>query len=269
MIFFHGMHPQALKSLGLKHLVIYLLLVSQTASAQFRMQVPSPHPFYTASSDSMLIAVPGMREGSRHSIGLYSEQKFGLKEIALFRLDSYWPHHNSAFSFSASTFGNIHLRLSGLSLGYARVFKDVRAILDFNLLSARAANRSNSDKSVSCRFSLLWRPPSPWWVAFDWDHFVAMLPGNQPPASSMQLFLGYRFSDQVSTTVACHNTGRTFVSLLYLPVERVVLKAGIASMPVTVSGMIGFRFSNILLQLLNNYHPLLGNSPALAVSTNW
>jgi len=243
-------------------------VTSQLAKAQPPLSMASPHPFYSIPLDSAMASVPGIPEGGKRLAGIYAEQKFGLKELSLLALDVYCPFSHSAVHVRINTYGSPGFRQTGLQIGFARVMREVRAVAGFHLEEIRIRNNPET-QILSGKISLLWRKNAMWWIALDLDHFISFSSSDQHPGIKWLLVLGYQLSAQLNATVNLRQNAQTLFSLQYAPAGRIVLKAGFSNKPFLVSGMAGFRFGERWLHLINNYHPVLGMSTAMALTSTW
>jgi hypothetical protein len=206
-------------------------------------------------------------------IGLFSERKFGLRELEAHQVAVLIPIHGAYFGVSGSYTGNLAYREGGLSLAYGLNLGSKAALgVQFNRYVVRTRGYSvTSSVNIEGGLKLqltpqlqlrlhLYNPTRSKWNKSE----------EEPLPQVYTLLLAYEVSEKVVLQAAIRKTegvaAGVVCSIQYDFAPQMVARAGIESATGSVLLGSGLRLKSCWIQLTISKHPQLGFTPGLMLT---
>jgi len=207
------------------------------------------------------------------SMGIYGEQRFGLKELSRTALAVSLPVTGGGIGFVADYFGypRYNSALLGLACGKA-LGKKARLGVQFDFNRLHIAGYGNA-QSGQMEVGLILCPVEKINIALHFANPFAIPLGHSGiarPAFVYSSGLGIGLSEQVSVSVNCikeeDKPPNIVPALQYVFAQRFLAVVGIQSQTNSPFGSVGWRWKNLRLDLGAEYHAQLGFTPGLMLS---
>ena len=212
---------------------------------------------------------------SRRSLSIFASQGFGLSELALGALQYLQPLPQGVLTLSARSFGFEAHRENEAILGYARTFQvhSLRAISIglranwFHVSQASYGAASTVGLTLGIAFGIL-----PYLSAgFQAKHFNGPHLRKREP---LEQSLSFGFSFHPSSALilvsdlikVLHFPASLHIGMEWRPVQAIVLRHGVSSMPVRVTLGLGIERPHLACNLVFEKHEVLGWSPGAGIS---
>ena len=203
------------------------------------------------------------------SAGVYSEQKFLLKELNISTLAVAVPLKNAGVGFEANYFGNENYNESQLGIAYAKKLGSLADIgVQFNYYSIKIPGYTNYN-TINFEVGAIFHPSEKLHLGFHAYNPVAgkLKNSNEKLASIYKTGIGYEVSEQVFISAEIIKEENKSVNvnagIEYIFSKQFFARTGIFSDTGTPYAGAGWHWKNLRLHVTVSYHPQLGFSPGL------
>jgi hypothetical protein len=204
------------------------------------------------------------------SAGVFSEQKFSLKELTLSTLAIAIPTSAGGFGLEANYFGYSNYNESQLGIAYAKKLgKTVDIGIQFNYYSIHINGYGNYS-TMNVEVGALFHPSEKMHVGF---HIYNPAGGkirkniNEKLASVYEAGIGYEASEQVCLQVIIGKQENQPVNvnagIEYIFNKQFFARLGVNTQSSSPDAGVGLAWKNFRLDVAVSYHPQLGFSPGL------
>jgi hypothetical protein len=207
---------------------------------------------------------------SRTSAGLYSEQKYGLKELSLYMGSVAIPVNRGGIGVALQYAGNTGFNESQVGVAYGKNLGKVSVGVQCNYNMMRVAGYGN-DGAVGFEVASQWQISK---VLVTGIHIVNPVGGrfrNEPSeklASVYQFGAGYEVSTQLFLSAELIKEEdrplnvHTGVQYIAVP-DRLFIRTGITTATTSPYAGVGWQWKNCRVDVSVRYHPQLGLSPGV------
>jgi len=204
------------------------------------------------------------------SAGVFSEQKFALKELSLSTLAITIPTSAGAFGFEANYFGYSDYNESQLGIAYAKKLGNAVDIgIQFNYYQIRM-NGYGSYNTINFEVAALFHPSEKMHLGFHIYNPAAGKIGkniNEKLASVYEAGIGYEASDQVCLQGIISKEENQPLNVNacfeYIFNKQFFARLGVNTQSTSPNAGVGLAWKNIRLDVTVSYHPQLGFSPGM------
>lgn len=205
---------------------------------------------------------PALLSFSASSIGISTQNRFGLKELMNYSLQVNSQHKNSGFAVGADRFGfNLYQRNSVRSAYGIKMSEHFYAGVALNYSTVKIAESSQKSNALEGGIGLAYQNRK-LLVGAEVQHFGK-------PLLETKIGLSYQISTGVKTYLELHSTQKIKKSyhfgFSYQPVEPLSLLLSIRSEPFSNGLGIAYDLKKTLISLGIQHHKILGYSSALSI----
>jgi hypothetical protein len=204
------------------------------------------------------------------SIGVYSEQRFSLKELNISTLAATIPVKSGGLGFQATYFGLSDYNESQLGIAYAKKLSSMVDIgVQFNYYALRIAGYG-SYNTINFEIGTIFHPTEKVHLGFHvYNPIGGKLGKNSTEklASIYKTGIGYEASEQIFLSAEIVKEENKPVNinagLQYVFAKQLFARMGIATESASPYAGAGLHWKNLRLDIAVSYHPQLGFSPGL------
>jgi hypothetical protein len=204
------------------------------------------------------------------SAGIYSENRFLLKELSLYNAAVAIPTHSGNFGFNAGYFGFADYNETQLGLAYARnLGAKVDVGVQFNYYAIRVAGYGNAP-AVNFEIGTIlhltgklsagvhvYNPVAGKWGVNEEEKLASVYSAGLGYEASENFFISIEIEKEEDKPVNV-NAG-----LQYKFLPQILARAGLSAATSSMYTGIGFGWRSIRLDATASYHPQLGITPGL------
>lgn len=265
-------------------IIIFILLIALKAFPQFNENVTGARSGGMADASATLQDVwsvfnnpAGIAGLNTTKLGLFYENRFGLKETGYGAVAFATPMANGNLGFGMTHFGYSLFRTSKFGLSYAQqLFPSVAMGVQIDYFSIMQSEYYGNIHALTFDIGLLSNPTDEFTIAFHAFNplnlsYLSDLDGEKLPVI-LKLGLSYVFSNQLLIAVETAKALNAEVPVLklgfeYLYKENLYLRTGvIMDSPFEYSFGVGYLFSEFSFDLGFQYHQILGPTPQASFS---
>jgi hypothetical protein len=207
---------------------------------------------------------------NRAGAGIYAEQQYGLKQLALYMATAALPVHNGGIGVAMQYAGFSDFNESAVGLAYGKSLGQVSIGVQCNYYMTHMAGYGN-DAAIGIEVGSQWKITR---QLFTGIHMVNPVGGRYRHATAeklaavYELGAGYEASPQLflgaQITKEENRPLNVQAGLQYTAVpNRLFVQTGIATATVSPFAGVGWQWKNCRADICLRYHPQLGFSPGL------
>lgn len=208
-----------------------------------------------------------------YAFGLYAERRFLLEDLNLVMTTAAIPTNSGTFGLGISYFGGELYNEKKVGLAYGRRFGEKLAIgVQFDYLGI-SAGEYGSKHAATFEAGLQYRPM---------DELILGAHVFNPVRIGLEEFYGETIPTIMKLGGAYAPEERVWIvaevekdiehglqfkaGVEYRVIEKLVLRAGVMTQPVTATFGLGVRLKQLNIDMATGYHPALGATPQLSIS---
>jgi|DewCreStandDraft_4_1066084.scaffolds.fasta_scaffold157462_1 hypothetical protein len=207
------------------------------------------------------------------SIGLYTENKFLLKELNRSAIAIVNPLNSGVIGLSLSYFGYNMYNEKKLGIAYSRKFSEMIAFgLQLDYFHTKLGDNYGSKSAVTFELGFIAKINKNLSIG---GHIYNPIQAkfndynNEKIPSTIAIGLANKFSENILTTIEFEKSINTPLNLKtgieYKITENYFARLGINTNPELLTFGFGFNYSSFTFDFSSNYHQILGYSPQMSV----
>ena len=204
--------------------------------------------------------------------GAFHENRYFVKELSYSSLGGCIPVRPGTFGIALSHFGYNQFSQSQIGLSYGMMLtKNIAAGVGLNYHSVQLASSYGTSSCITAEGGINYQPIDKIAIgAHVFNPSRSSLGKDQNLTTSFGIGLAYRPVDYLLITVqGDDNTDSTPIfrtGIEYSPAERLSIRAGVSSNPMSMAFGLGWKVKAICFDLAFAYHEVLGYSPFVSIS---
>jgi hypothetical protein len=210
------------------------------------------------------------------SAGVFSERRFLLEELSLYRASLAIPTKSGTFGINTGYFGGAEYRESQLALAYSRKLgSKVDIAVQFNYNNFQVPTYGNAD-AINVELGAIFHLSEKIHTGIHMANPAGGKIGkneNEKLASVYKTGFGYEASEKLLINAEIIKQEDQPVNITagmqYKLLPQILFRAGISSASTSGFAGVGLTLSNLRLDLMSSFHQQLGVTPGLMVLFNF